>query len=379
MSPKKIIELEFLGPPAVGGVETYVKELAKSFKQKKYPVEIWSSDLLDFYWNRDKKRNGNFEGIPVKKFKAFSLPIPPRIIIPSLFFKFLFMKRLDYVIHTHSLGFHTIAALIFYNKFRKVFVNLQYNHELMYKHSKTLKGKFVFSILKHYGNKKKVEIISTNKYEKKAYASLGIPSEVIPNAANIEEFDSISEKNIKDIKKEYGLNKKFVILFAGRVDPVKGVDVLVKAFKNMPKNCLLVIAGREFTGYGAHLKKLAKDLSISDKIIFTGSMPRKKYKVFFKCCDLFVLPSRNETFSLAIIEAFTCSKPVIGSIVGATPELVQDCGLVFEKDNVKQLHEAMIKLYDNPKLRKKMGEKGRKRVIKELNFDAVAKKHINLF
>ena len=108
-------------------------------------------------------------------------------------------------------------------------------------------------------------------------------------------------------------------------------------------------------------------------------MQREKYKVFFKCCDLFVLPSRNETFSLAIIEAFTCSKPVIGSIVGATPELIQDCGLVFEKDNVKQLYEAMMKLYKNPKLRNDMGKKGRKRVIEELNFDEVAKKHINLF
>ncbi len=80
----KILELEYRGPPSLGGVETLVVEISKQFKSKGYEVEIWSTDLLDFKGERDSQLERVVDGISVRKFRSFKIPRFPFFIAEVL-------------------------------------------------------------------------------------------------------------------------------------------------------------------------------------------------------------------------------------------------------------------------------------------------------
>ena len=92
----KILELEYRGPPSLGGVETLVFEISKQFKGKEPEVEIWSTDLLDFNGERDSQPERIIDGIKVRKFRSFKIRgfpffmyqlIYPRMLVEAEFYK----------------------------------------------------------------------------------------------------------------------------------------------------------------------------------------------------------------------------------------------------------------------------------------------------
>lgn len=375
MKKTKIIELEFLGPPAIGGIEIYVEELCKRFDKKKFDVEIWSTDLLDFDGKRDKNIKNSFFNTKIKKFKAYFLPFPPKIICPGLIFQLLRFKNKNSILHTHSLAFHTFLGLLFHKKFSEVFVVLQYNTDDLISFLKTIKGKIVFAILRYFSKKKNVNFVAVTGREAKIYKEIGIDSIIIPNGVNVPEFDNIRKKDIITTKKKYGIENTYNILYAGRVHKNKGIDILLLAFKEFSnRKSRLIIAGADF-GFSDYLKKLAKQLKIEDQIIITGYLPRDKYIVFFKCCDLFVLPSvKGESFGMVLAEAMACAKPVIGTNFDGIPDVIRgDSGLLFKKGSAKDLFKKIKYIYRKKGLAKIMGINGRKLAQKEYDWSNIVK------
>ncbi|TFH92360.1 glycosyltransferase [Vibrio ouci] len=103
---------------------------------------------------------------------------------------------------------------------------------------------------------------------------------------------------------------------AGRLEQVKGHDVLIHAICSLPKNVHLAIAGDG--SERANLEALVSELGLSDRVTFMGlvnDMPR-----FYQSLDLFCLPSRSEGFPLSTLEAQSCGIPTVATKVGATEE-----------------------------------------------------------
>ena len=180
--------------------------------------------------------------------------------------------------------------------------------------------------------------------------------EVIPHG--------ICPKFNTEAKKTNSRDSRIVkILFVGRLEPRKGFDVLMLSIPKIIESFSDIHVDICGTGELLEISKselLPKHLS---KISFHGYQTRESLDLFYSNCDIFIAPSRYESFGIVYLEAMKFSKPVIACDSGGTPEVVADgtTGILVEPGNVESLSNAVLKLANDPELRKKMGVEGRKR------------------
>jgi glycosyltransferase involved in cell wall biosynthesis len=208
------------------------------------------------------------------------------------------------------------------------------------------------------------------------------PLEVIPNTISLKKFNSLI--NAAQFRLKYDIDEESkIILFLGRLNRIKNIDVLIKSFDSVLKhsmNAVLVIAGPN-DGELKTLRNLTMDLGISDKVVFTGMLYFKEKLLALKTCDILVLPSKYELFGTVILEAFACCKPVIASNVGSSPDLVipGTTGFLFEPGNVQQLSSCILRMLRNPDESSKMGLAGRELVEGRYSLDQVVLELESLF
>jgi len=91
-------------------------------------------------------------------------------------------------------------------------------------------------------------------------------------------------------------------------------------------------------------------------------------------CDVFALPSGEESFGIAFVEAWACGKPVIGARSGAIPAVIDEGrdGLLADYQDADDLAQAILKLLADPQLRARMGEAGRRKVLENYTWEIVA-------
>lgn len=165
-----------------------------------------------------------------------------------------------------------------------------------------------------------------------------------------------------------------VLLTVGRLisaEPGKGVDsvirVLPDVLKLIPNLFYVVVGGGDLL---PHLKQLARESPARDQILFLGKLQLEELKSLYARADIFVMPSRQEGFGLAFLEAMALGKPVIAGDYGGTPEVVQDevTGLLVDPENHEKLAERLVQLLQDEPLRRKLGEEGRRRVKENYTF-----------
>lgn len=164
--------------------------------------------------------------------------------------------------------------------------------------------------------------------------------------------------------------QKLRLLFVGRLESRKGIDVLLDAIPAVLElfpDAILDIVGDDTipkadgtTYKGAFLKR---DLpaSILSRIVFHGRAEEQELREFYRDCDIFIAPSRYESFGLVFLEALMFGKPVIGCDAGGGPEVVTDgeTGYLVAPGDVDGLTKALVKLISNPELRAMMGNAAR--------------------
>lgn len=157
--------------------------------------------------------------------------------------------------------------------------------------------------------------------------------------------------------------QNFTVLFVGRLNPEKNIDVLIRGFslavKNHP-NMQLFIAGAG--SEEAHLKRLTHKLGTANSIRFLGWVPQSEVGAVYLACDIFVLPSFVETQGLVVLEAMEAGKPVIISDqVVSAEELVTpgQTGFIFDAKSPEDLADRISYLYTNPGLRQQMGHQAK--------------------
>ena len=163
----------------------------------------------------------------------------------------------------------------------------------------------------------------------------------------------------------------------GRSAEQKGFDTLIRAYgllKNRIPQAGLVIIG---DGPIRHdLESLAKELNVSNRVIFTGNIPRERVYSFLGCMDVFVVSSRWEGFCNAMVEAMAAGKAIIASRVEPLPEVLgEDCGLFFEAGDQIGLCEGMRELYENLSLRRELGDKARMRALQRFTLEKTARNY----
>ena len=167
------------------------------------------------------------------------------------------------------------------------------------------------------------------------------------------------------------------MLFIGIIHEIKGLDLLIKSFNRLKDNNLkLVIVGDDF-GFKAELVRLIKQYNIEDKVIFTGVLTGNSKLEALCDCDIFIMPSRYESFTTSGLEAMACSKPLVLTENNHISSWVDgNVGLTC-KFNEKLLANSIETLLNNESQCIKYGENGKKLIDTKYNWNTV-EKQINI-
>ena len=207
------------------------------------------------------------------------------------------------------------------------------------------------------------------------------PITVIPSGIDSKEFDTLPPKEAFE-EKYQGLVGKRVVLFMGRLHPVKGLDVLANAFSRVSLNrddVRLVIAGPDENGYAREVSRYLQEAGVLDKSFLTGMLRGDDRLAALARADVFAQPSYSEGFSVAVLEGLAAGRPVVISHGCCFPEVAEaGAGLIVDPD-VQQLSSALGKLLDQPELGAQMGSRGRELVRERYTWDHIAGMFENLY
>ena len=201
---------------------------------------------------------------------------------------------------------------------------------------------YIYYITKSYSKFNKIICCSNALKEYCLKTNIGINKEnivVINNFLSNQELDTLPN-----------YNNKGYFLYLGRLDKEKGVNYLLQAIKDLPKEIELHIVGKGKEE--EHLKQYAEDNNLNN-IKFLGFKNREEIKDEYQNCIATILPCNwFENFPTTNMESFINGKPVIASNIGGIPEQVEHnkTGLLFEPANVEQLKECILKYWNYPDL-----------------------------
>lgn len=349
-------------PPQVGGIQTYCYELAKNLSLLGEEIVVLTPGVegdLEF----DQKQN--FSIIRVRN----------KLSLYFTFFSVLKRERIERILVGHRANYARLASwanLLFKTSYDIIV----YGGEIL------LPGRRK-SISKNFERAEKV--ITISNFTKERLIEIGIPEKkiaVIHPGVDPAKFNP--ERSSSEIRRRFNLENKRVILTVSHLVKRKGHHNVLKALpqvlEKVPHLIYLIVGkGKEEEA----LREMVRDLKLEDKVIFAEEIKEEEIPLYYTACDVFIMPSYQikkkgdvEGFGIAYLEANACGKPVIGGRSGGVPDAIIDgeTGLLVDPLNINQIAEALIKLLTNPELARRMGEKGRERIEKELNWQKVAEK-----
>jgi D-inositol-3-phosphate glycosyltransferase len=183
------------------------------------------------------------------------------------------------------------------------------------------------------------------------YSALPERIGVVPCGVNLEQFKPVS----KESAREYlGFGNDKIILFVGRIDPLKGIDKLIRAIpylQNIQGLRLVVIGGGEQNQREIEqLQKLACNLNIQDSVTFLGLIKHDQLPYFYSAADVCVVPSYYESFGLVALESLACGTPVVATDVGNLKSVIRqgETGYVITDNAPHRLADKIALLLSRP-------------------------------
>jgi len=186
-----------------------------------------------------------------------------------------------------------------------------------------------------------------------------------------------SKTTVNDLRKKWNLPiREKIILFVGRMDEVKGLAYLLKAFREVlqffPK-CRLVIAGN-----GSYDRYTKESQDICTHIIYTGLLEKDQLYEWYRIADMGIVPSLFEPFGYVAVEMMMHELPIVATVTSGLNEVVDEtCGLkvplTIHPESVEidttLLAEKILYMLQHPAEARKMGRNGRKKYLKEYSSE----------
>jgi len=352
-----------------------IYELSRSLVHQGHDVTIYTTDVFNKNKLNHKNKNiVNIDGIQVYEFRSISKY--PFCISPGM------IRALSQTIQTfdviHLQEYRTFQNIITHHYAKKYCIpyivqahgslptwmgrkNLNRMYDVI----------FGFRILKDASR-----VIALTSTEARQYAMMGIDSnkiEIVPNGIDFSEFEELPKKGA--FRKRYSIKRdEKIILYLGRLDKTKGINLLVKAFADLYKdlnNIRLVLIGRDY-GAETYLKNLISVSKIDDKVIFTGFVSKNEKMEAFVDSEVFVTPSFYG-FPHTFLETMACGTPLITTDKGDELNWIHNkVGYVVKYDK-DQLRDAMFKILSDNAMRKRFGEECRMLVKEKFDWPVIVK------
>jgi len=231
---------------------------------------------------------------------------------------------------------------------------------------------------------------SDAKYLRFLYQARDGKVEVIPPGVDVENFKPM-ERAIA--KAHLGIDPQdHIILFCGRIEPLKGIDMLLYAMKILiEKNpslrvCLWIIGGdvsqqpEQWSKELQKLEKLRHILNLTPVVHFAGQQLQENLPYYYNAADVVVMPSHYESFGMAAAEAMACGVPVITTNVAGISSLIDDIhGLLLTSvNNPLLLASQMEALLTNPQKREQISQNVYQKV-QDLNWKNIADRVVSVY
>jgi glycosyltransferase involved in cell wall biosynthesis len=245
---------------------------------------------------------------------------------------------------------------------------------------RSLKKRLFLGIVEQPILRSATTLIALTDVEVASYRALcpSIPCRVIPNGIDVESYRIQPDNStILNLRPETA-----VILFLGRLHPIKGADKLIEAFLRVCKqfpDVILVMAGPDEFMIENQFRSMVKQSGLQNRIFFPGMVMDEIKRDLLARADLFCLPSDAEGFSMAILEALASETAVMISPGCHFPEVEKaGVGKVLEAEP-EAMAKAMIKLLNDRKQLEDMGRKGREFVTRNYSWDTIAGEIIDAY
>ncbi len=345
--------------PYPGGISEHIHHLYLEFRKKGHTVNILTGKP---YWyeeyNSDIIRVGRY----IKAFmnKSFN----PTVASLDLYnrVKYVINKNNYDIVHIHGpiAPFLPVYTLMTANAPRVATFHAAFTRNHYYDISA--------GIFYHFFKRLDGRIAVSNVAKNSMYKYFPAEYTIIPNGIDIKRFSP----NVKPIEK-YSNTKKIKILFVGRLEPRKGINVLFNAMNKVVKkypNVQLIVVGK-----GA-LKNVYSQVlrEARNHVVFENYVPVEELPRYYASADIFCSPATgNESFGIVLLEAMASGKPVVASNIDGYKDVVRDRidGKLVPPKNPNRLAVALLNLIKDEELRRKMGNNGRERAL-EFSWESVA-------
>jgi glycosyltransferase involved in cell wall biosynthesis len=366
----------------IGGAERQALKLATRLIEKGVAVTVVSGQ-----WEWGQPRREEIQGVPVHRhFTAWGMfdikglrRIGQYLYLLTLFL-YLARHRNEYdLIHSHSAMFSApIVALAGRLLHKKTVVRAMASgpwgdiKRLREGESGTIWGaRWLLGQLK-----KADRFVALNRQVSEELAEVGVQTERIIHIPNGVETEQIERKV------DYRLDHEIRVTFVGRLHPQKGVDVLLSALRQVQTGSPQFSWQLRLIGTGEHqseFEAMVHQLAIDGSVEFLGQVDDPLR--LLPQGDIFVLPSRSEGMSNALLEAMASGLPCIVTDIAGNKEIIAQGvnGLLVQPDNQDDLAAAMASLATDQKLRERLGQEAIRTVEAQYSLDSVASQYTTLY
>jgi glycosyltransferase involved in cell wall biosynthesis len=383
-------------PPAVGGSETWCREVARYLSAMGDDVKVLTLDILkeEEYWKEPDPDHWRVQlgridwddGVLVRRYKR-SLPI-------HLLHHLVFRLMLDKLLRIYFYGPHSVE--MYGRLFAEAKVaDVVHLHTIPYPHNfvgylaARLRKKRVVITPHFHPDHPHYErwsnfwllrrcdaVIAVSEYERDYLMKQGVdPAKIIVTGNGVHLQDYIAhglEQFEAELRRRHRLSPATkIILFVGRKLEYKGIATLVAAVRHVlaADDVVLLLAGPSSTWY----EKFYGTLSAKDRerIIDLGTVSDQEKINLLHLAEVLVLPSRFEAFGIVFLEAWACGTPVIGAATGAIPSVVGEGGLTFPYGDAIQLAEKLRTMLHDQNLAHAMASRGQHRLRSRFTWDHI--------
>ena len=202
--------------------------------------------------------------------------------------------------------------------------------------------------------------------------SLKRPIEVIPNFFT----PNKPRRSREEIRRDFGIDDKFLVLHMSNLRPVKRVDLLLRTIalsKNRARLRLFILAGGPFDSY----EPLLNELGLRGSVIVRRNTAA--VEEYLQAADAGLYTSEYESFGLSILETAFYGKPIVAFRVGGIPEVIGDSCPLYPFGDVTAAAAALDALVESPNLARELGEQSRARVLERFSADRVVPQYEALY
>jgi glycosyltransferase involved in cell wall biosynthesis len=363
-----------------GGPARMAYEISKEFLLKGHRITVYTTDGFKSRLNVKKNEAMYVDGLRTYYFKNYSGYLARELIMPTpLYLPIVARKEINHFDIIYIYDFRSILTIIvsyYARKYKIPYVVFPYG---ALPKSNGIRGKCkeIFDIFFGYNILKKAsKVVAQNNHELDECKKFKIGNEnivYISLGINLNDFINLPPKGSLRRRYKIPANEK-IILFLGRINRSKGIQLLIKAFYELMKNKCnyrLVIVGID-DGYLDVLIELTRSLDIEEKVIFAGPIYDLERIAAYVDADVFVTtPCFYEETSLAVLEACAAGTPVVISKQNEIPGLIKyNAGFMINYDK-KELINAISDILDNEMLREELSKNARLLVFNEFNLNKI--------